>query len=151
MMNDELLDFNPILVSACLIGIPCRYNGDSAFKESLLKELAGKIIISLCPELMGGMGVPRVAFELPSLNYNKIFSGEEKIMNKENQDITNKVIEGCLKVLKICKSLNIKKAYLKENSPSCGVNRIYINGVKKRGMGICAYLLKKNGIIVIGE
>ncbi len=140
-----------VLVSACLIGIPCRYDGDSSFKESLLKELIGKIVVSVCPELMGGMGVPRVPFELPSLNYDKIFGGEEKIMNKEDEDITEKAINGCLKVLEVCKALGIEKAYLKENSPSCGVNQVYINGVKNKGMGICAYLLKKNDIIVIGE
>lgn len=139
-----------ILVSACLIGVPCRYNGTSALNEKLLEELREEVILAICPEVISGLGIPRIPFELPSLNYEKIIEGKEKILNKDNKDITDSILKGLFEIIEIVKLMRVKKAYLKEKSPCCGVSYIYINGIKKNGMGIFTYLLTKNGIKVFG-
>ncbi|WP_373599588.1 DUF523 domain-containing protein [Paraclostridium bifermentans] len=133
-----------ILVSACLLGINCKYDGDNNYHESVKDYLKDKQFVVICPEQLGGLPTPRIPSEIT----------KDKVMNKEGIDVTNNFIKGANESLKIAKLYGCKEAILKEGSPSCGSNKIYdgtFTGIKIYGMGITASLLKKEGIRIMSE
>ena len=133
-----------ILVSACLLGTDCKYNGGNNKNEKVIEFLKDKEVVPICPEQLGGLPTPRTPSEIRN----------EKVYTKDDRDVTKEFKLGAEKVLKIAKEESIKKALLKESSPSCGVNKIYdgsFNNTKIKGMGITARLLKENGITIMSE
>ncbi len=133
-----------ILVSACLLGINCKYNGNNNLNEKVLDYIKDKEVIPVCPEIMGGLSTPRPPSEIIG---NKVF-------NNQNQDVTKEYEKGAEETLKLAKLFNVKKALLKAKSPSCGKDKIYdgtFNGILVPGMGKTVQLLKENGIEVISE
>lgn len=144
-----------IIVSACLLGENCKYNGKNNLNEELKIFLSDKDIISVCPEVMGGLSTPRLPAEI---EYGKssedVIVSRAKIFNNEGKDVSTEFISGAEEVLEIAKLENVEIAILKEGSPSCGSNFIYdgtFSSVKKEGMGVTAKLLTENGITVISE
>ena len=133
-----------IMVSACLLGDNVKYNGGNNKNDVLIKFLENHEIIKICPEVMGGLSIPRVPSEIRK---NKIF-------NKEGIDVTNYFMDGARKVLELAKKENIKVAILKERSPSCGSEFIYdgtFTGTVINGEGVTTKLLRENNIIVLNE
>ncbi|MGM9551456.1 MAG: 2-thiouracil desulfurase family protein [Clostridia bacterium] len=132
-----------VLISACLLGFACRYDGKSV--EYDLKGIEENFnLIPFCPEIYGGLPTPRTPSEII----------KEKVINKDGIDVTKEYMKGACEALKICKMFNIKKAVLKERSPSCGSGEIYdgtFTHTVIQGDGITAKLLKENGIEVFGE
>lgn len=135
-----------ILVSACLLGVCCRYDGAEKADERILKLLERDDIalIPVCPEQWGGMETPRLPCERRG----------ELVVNREGGDKTACYEKGAGQVLKVAKLYQCRRAILKEKSPSCGKGRIY-DGTFSRtlidGNGVTAELLEQNGIQVIGE
>lgn len=133
-----------ILISACLIGINCKYNGGNNENSKLVELMKEKDLVPICPEQLGGLKTPRVSAERE----------QEKVITKEGVDVTKEYQKGAEEVLKLAKKLNIKKAILKSRSPSCGIDEIYdgtfSHTLIKRD-GVAAELLKKNGIEVISS
>lgn len=133
-----------ILISACLIGINCKYNGGNNENSKLVELMKEKDLVPICPEQLGGLKTPRVSAERK----------QEKVITKEGVDVTKEYQKGAEEVLKLAKKLNIKKAILKSRSPSCGIDEIYdgtfSHTLIKRD-GVAAELLKKNGIEVISS
>ena len=143
-----------ILVSACLIGINCKYNGDNNKNESVIEYLKGKQYVIACPEQLGGMSTPREPSEIIKLDGHAVINGKTSVMNNQRLDVTSKFLKGAEETLKISKIYNCKKAILKEGSPSCGSNYIYDGtfcGNKVAGVGVTTAILRKNGIQVISE
>ncbi len=141
-----------IAVSGCLIGINCRYDGGSQRNEELLKRLENEDYIAICPEVDGGMSTPRSPSEIVGGDGYDVLEGKAKVISKVGEDVTRPFIDGAKKALETCLKHGIKVVYLKENSPSCGANCIYngtFQGKIVPGIGVCAALLKKNGIEVI--
>lgn len=133
-----------ILVSACLVGINCKYSGENNDAESVHQFLEGQVYVPVCPEQLGGLPTPRPTCEIVGA----------QVMDENGLDCTASFVKGAEEVLKIAELLNVKKAILKEGSPSCGCNLIYdgtFSGVKINGEGITAKLLKKHGIPVMSE
>ncbi len=133
-----------ILVSACLLGVNCRYNGEGKLQEDLLKLQEYHNLIPICPEQLGGLPTPRPASELHN----------QKAVSKTGIDVTEQFEAGARESLKLAKLYHCSYAILKERSPSCGFGKIYdgsFTGSLIDGDGITAYLLSKNGIAVIGE
>lgn len=133
-----------ILVSACLMGAYCRYDGNTNVKEDL-KSLQNKyIFIYICPECDGGLSIPRAPSERKG----------ELVLNKYGADNTSFFIKGAEHALVIAKKHHITKAILKSKSPSCGKGKIYDGTFTKHlidGNGLTAELLMKNGIKVYTE
>ncbi|RKZ22528.1 DUF523 domain-containing protein [bacterium] len=129
-----------ILVSACLIGLPTRYNGKDAKREEVLKLAEGECLLPLCPEQLGGLPTPRPRATL---------SGG-KVVNEEGEDVTENFLRGAGMVVELCKKLGIKKAILKEGSPSCGVNFTNVDWERVPGKGILTKMLETEGIKVEG-
>ncbi len=143
-----------ILVSACLCGIDCKYNGGNNLVKPILDLLKEGKAIPVCPEQLGGLPTPRAASEICSGTGKDVLTGEAKVVLKDGTDCTKYFIKGAEETLKIAKALNIAKAILKENSPSCGSNFIYdgsFSGNKTAGRGVTAELLFKNGIEILNE
>ncbi len=137
-----------VLVSACLIGNNCKYNGKNNKNEKIIEFLKDKEVILVCPEVMGGLSTPRLKSEI--LVNNK----ELKVINEEGKDVTNNFTVGAQIALKRAIANNVKLAILKEKSPSCGVKRIYngnFDGTLVEGSGVFARLLKENSIEVLTE
>lgn len=134
-----------ILVSACLLGVNCRYDGNHGENEDVLALLDKYHVVPVCPEQLGGMETPRSASER---------RGENTVINQSGQDVTAFFVKGACETLKLAKIFGCKKAVLKERSPSCGHGMIYdgtFSGNKIPGSGVTAALLRENGIEVIGE
>ena len=133
-----------ILVSACILGSNTKYNGGNNYNP-LVEELKEKYtIISICPEVMGGLGIPRVPAERK----------DGRVINKNGDDVTDNYISGCNKVLELIKNEDIKYAVLKDGSPSCGSSYIYdgsFTGNRIEAMGVTAENLSKLGIKIITE
>lgn len=133
-----------ILVSACLLGVSCRYDGIGKEYKEITALLNQHVLIPICPEQLGGMETPRPPAE-------RI---DEFVMSREGQDVTAYYKRGAEQVLKLAKLYDCQYAILKERSPSCGAGQIYdgnFNGTLIEGDGVTAELLKKHGIQVIGE
>lgn len=148
-----------ILISACLLGEDVRYDGDNASllyspsftffqKELFMDILSENEIYSFCPEVSGGLPIPRVPAEIIKLE--KPF----KVENEEKEDVTINFLLGAKNALELCKNEDIKVALLKSKSPSCGNTEIYDGTFTKtliEGQGLTAKLLMENGIKVFNE
>ncbi len=137
-----------IIISACLAGINCKYNGENNKNNKVINLLKEGKAISLCPEVLGGLEIPRSPCEIVMENKKK------KVINKKGIDKTTEFYKGAKKTLEIAKIVGAEKAILKSKSPSCGVGKIYdgdFSGKLIDGNGITADLLIKNGIEVISE
>ena len=138
-----------VLVSACLLGVNCKYNGSNNFNEKVLKLIETYELIPICPEQLGGLPTPREPSYL-SGKAEKVLEGKAKVLSQD-KDVTENFIKGAQETLKIARMYGIKKAILQEGSPSCGKNLTYYEKGKGDGMGVTAALLKKNGIKLISE
>ena len=140
-----------ILVSACLLGVKCRYDGGNSRDKSVLKylESTDECIIPVCPEQLGGLPTPRNPSYLPE-GGQKVIEGEGKAIMVGGKDVTSQFKKGAEETLKIAKLFDARKAILKSGSPSCGVKKFPKKPEKKReGMGVTAALLERNGIETI--
>ena len=133
-----------ILVSTCLLGVNCKYNGGNNYNEKVLDFIKDYEVIPVCPEIMGGLSTPRPPSERIG----------DKVINNQNIDVTNEYTKGANETLKLAQLFNVKKALLKAKSPSCGKGKIYdgtFTGTLIEGNGVTVELLESNGIEVITE
>ena len=137
------------LVSSCLAGVNCRYDGSNSENKYIAKLVKEGKAIVLCPEQLAGLSTPRPSCEIIiDENSNK------RVVSKDGKDLTKSFIEGAEKTLGIIKAAGIKKAILQSRSPSCGCGLIYdgkFSGKLIEGNGLVAELLMKNGIEVYTE
>ena len=133
-----------ILVSACLLGVRCRYDGKSKPHPAVERLLEQHTLIPVCGEIFGGLPTPRVSAERQG----------ERVVNADGRDVTAAYRRGAEEVLRLAERYGCKAAILKERSPSCGSGRIYdgtFTGTLTDGWGVTAELLRDHGICVIGE
>ncbi|MBS4536270.1 DUF523 domain-containing protein [Clostridium sp. D2Q-14] len=137
------------LISACLVGVNCRYNGKDNLNEKVLDFMRNNETIIVCPEQLGGLRTPRFPAEIVGID------GKKKIVvDNKNTDVTKEFYKGAYEVLKIAKLYNIKGAILKSKSPSCGYGKIYDGSFSNKlivGKGVTAEILEKNGIKIYTE
>lgn len=132
------------IVSACLLGINCRYDDKSKPNEKVLLLSKEETLIPICPEQLGGLPTPREIHEIKN----------SRAISKSGIDNTNYFLKGAQEALKIAKLFNCKEAILKSKSPSCGYGLIYdgtFSGKLIKGDGVTTSLLKQNGIKVISD
>lgn len=133
-----------LLVSACLMGVGCRYDGNSNQLPQLEKLLKKHTCIPVCAEIFGGLPTPRVPAERRG----------GQIVTKDGQDVTEAFVRGTAEVLRLADLYHCKAALLKERSPSCGSGQIYdgtFTHTLVEGDGLTAQMLKKKGLAVYGE
>lgn len=135
-----------ILISACLVGINCKYNGKNNYNEKALELVKSGQAIPICPEQLGGLTTPRNPSEIKTIN-NKRY-----VINNKNEDVTDEFVRGAKEVLKLAKELDVEKVILQSRSPSCGVGKIYSGNFDRKlvdGNGILAQMLIDNDIEVV--
>ncbi len=143
-----------ILVSACLLGIDCKYSGKNNYDDELKKFLKDKEYILVCPEQLGGLSTPRRPSEIIDGEGNDVLEGKCKVKNNDKEDLTKEFIKGARETLKIAELYGANIAILKSRSPSCGSQNIYngeFNGKIKEGKGVTTALLMDKGILVLNE
>ena len=140
-----------VLISACLLGKNCRYNGGHS-RISELEELDVDWV-PVCPEEAGNLGTPRPAAEIQG-NAESILNGDRSVLTNNGHDVTEKFIQGAENSLKIGINSKVRIAILKSRSPSCGVGEIYDGTFTHSlidGNGIFAHLCQKSGITCISS
>lgn len=133
-----------ILVSSCLLGTDCKYNGENNFNKKVSCLSDRHTVIPVCPEKLGGLLTPRSPAEIKN----------NRVITKDGKDVTDAFFKGAEIVLETAKKYDCKIAVLKANSPSCGHGKIYDGNFCKNlisGDGICAKMLIDNGIKVLTE
>lgn len=135
-----------ILVSACLLGTPCRYDGASRPCGELARlEVLGHRLIPVCPEVMGGLPTPRPPAELQR---------DGRVVDRAGKDVTEAYRLGAEEVLELARAHRCTLAVLKERSPSCGFGKIYdgsFTGTVVPGNGVAAQALAAEGVAIWGE
>ncbi|EYE89457.1 hypothetical protein Q428_02405 [Fervidicella metallireducens AeB] len=142
------------LISACLCGVNCKYNGGNNFNEKVYRLYKENKALLVCPEELGGLPTPRTPCEIVEGSAIEVLNGKGKILNKDGLDVTENFIKGAKEVLKVAKAENCKLAILKSKSPSCGKGQIYdgsFSGKLTNGNGITAEILIENGVEVFTE
>lgn len=143
-----------ILVSSCLAGLEVRYNGSHRLDRRILKLIEENKAISVCPELLGGLSIPREPAEIIGGDGEDVLDGNAKVVDRLGRDVTVQFIKGAYDTLKTAQKVQANAVVLKEYSPSCGSSMIYngnFNGEKMVGNGVTAALLRRNGIRVLSE
>ena len=154
--HPALPDAPRILVSACLLGNPVRYDGtDKLLGNSRLQALqaAGRVL-GLCPEVAGGLPVPRPAAEIHDGNGNDVIDGSASVRTRDGTDVTEAFIGGARQALETCRRFGIEVAILTERSPSCGSNQIHdgsFSGSLLKASGVTTALLRRHGIRVYSQ
>ena len=131
-------------VSACLVGKNTKYDGTNNYNKAVMEYLKDKEYILICPEVTGGLPTPRVPSERV----------KDKVINKENIDVTHNFVIGASKTLEELKEQNIELVIVKSKSPSCGYKQIYdgtFTGTIIEGNGVFTELAVKNGLKILTE
>lgn len=134
----------PLIVSACLMGVGCRYDGESRGREDISRLAEKYTLIPVCPEIYGGLPTPRTPAEIVGV----------RVLTRDGRDVTAEYERGAAATLKIAEITGAKKALLKERSPSCGTGSVYdgtFTGALRPGDGVAAALLRCAGLSIFGE
>lgn len=143
-----------ILVSACLAGVRCRFDGKSKTIMPIKQLVHDGKAIPVCPEKLGGLKTPRPPAEIRGGDGNDVLAGQAKVFDKTGQDITERFLKGARETLQMARKLGARKAILKSGSPSCGLGLIYNGSFHDKliqGNGVTAALLVQNKIAVTTE
>ena len=130
-------------ISACLLGVNCKYDGKNNLNLELIRQIQGKELILICPEVMGGLSTPRIPSEIQQ---------DGIVMNANHEDVTNAFDIGKVKALEKLQIHGCNLVILKDGSPSCGFRFIYdgsFSGTKIKGEGITTQYLRQHNIKII--
>jgi len=142
-----------ILVSACLLGVNCRYDSTSNLIPELslyLKE-HGLVPIPVCPEQLAGLPTPRPKVWFTRGDGAALLNSEAMLINEDGEDCSEIFLKGAQESLRIAQTCGCKAAILKQRSPSCGSLKVHRNGQLVEGMGVTCAVLQDSGIQVVGE
>ncbi|MCB9902842.1 MAG: DUF523 domain-containing protein [Planctomycetes bacterium] len=136
-----------VLVSACLLGKRCKYDGGDNADGVLRRELEsrGFEAVPFCPEEEGGLGTPRPPAWLTA-SAEEVLDGAGAVVTDAGRDVTAEFRAGADKALELCARAGLKRAFLKERSPSCGCASTHVDGELVDGPGMTAALLRRNGV-----
>ncbi len=141
-----------ILISACLIGVNCRYDGGNSRDENAINLHQSDELIPVCPEEAGGLPTPRPAVEIVGGDGNDVLDGKAKVLTADGVDKTEEFLKGAQFALEFAQSQSATSVILKSKSPSCGCGEIYDGSFSRTlisGDGVTTALLKRHGIEVI--
>ena len=141
-----------VMVSACLLGAACRYDGTSKAAPALRALLAGKAVVPVCPEAAAGLGTPRPATQLQGGDGRAVWNDAASAGTVEGGDDRTQAFKaGAETAAAAAQAFGVRLAVLKQRSPSCGSRQVWIDGHLVEGEGITAALLRARGLTVIGE
>ncbi|MFH1136806.1 MAG: DUF523 domain-containing protein [Pseudomonadota bacterium] len=135
-----------ILVSACLAGRPCRYDGRLSPSPELISFLKGRRWFAVCPEQLGGLATPRPPARLSGGDGLDVLRGRALVIDARGENVTLAFQTGAEITLALARRLGATACYLKDRSPSCGVNAFFDDDGRPRGQGVTAALLQLAGL-----
>ncbi|MFN2526808.1 MAG: DUF523 domain-containing protein [Actinomycetota bacterium] len=144
----------PVLVSACLAGCKCRYDGSSNPDGRIGRLVADGRAVLVCPEEDGGLGTPRPRAEIVGGSGEDVLAGRARVMTVEGRDVTAEYVRGAERALEAARRAGARVAILKARSPSCGKGEIYdgaFEGGRRAGNGVTVALLEQAGIEVLSD
>jgi len=141
-----------VLVSACLLGRECRYDGRANRDAALERELAARGCrpVPFCPEEHGELGTPRPPAWIEREGAAAVCDGRDRLVTGAGRDVTEPFLKGARGAVDVCRELGIKRAFLKERSPSCGVCNTHVGGKLVEGPGVTTELLRRAGVETTG-
>ena len=131
-----------VVVSACLLGENCKYNGGHNYSEKIAEFIEGREVIPVCPEVLAGLGVPRTPIEICG----------EQVVSRDGVDVTDALAQAVQTILRQIASEAVECVILKSRSPTCGAKQIYdgtFTGTLVEGMGVLAKALTEAGYRVL--
>ena len=138
-----------VVISSCLLGIECRYDGGHSRAEELIERAQEMQFIPICPEQLGGLSTPRAPSYIVKGDGKEVLSGHARVVNSSGKDVTGAFIKGAKESLKLAQLAGVTKAILKNKSPSCGLNTPYCDTATGYGVGVTAALFLSAGIQII--
>jgi len=141
----------PVLVSACLAGRRCRFDGSANPDDEVASLVAEGRAVLVCPEVDGGLGTPRPAAEIEGGDGHDVLAGRARVLTGEGRDVTAQYVKGAERALEAAREAGATRAILKSRSPSCGCGAIYdgsFSRTQREGDGVTAALLREHGIEV---
>jgi uncharacterized protein YbbK (DUF523 family) len=143
-----------VLVSACLAGRRCRHDGTAAPADQVAGLVASGQAVLVCPEVEGGLGIPRPPAEIVGGDGSDVLAGRARVVTASGRDVTAAYLAGAEAVLARARSAGVTRAVLKARSPSCGCGEIYdgtFSGRRRSGQGVTAALLRRAGLEVMTD
>ena len=143
----------PILVSACLLGLPTRYDGKAKRSQSVLDYLQREHLlpIPVCPEQLAGLSTPRHKTFFSQGDGHDVLAEKGNVVSASGEPMNEVFCRGARTVLQVARLSDCRRALFKERSPSCGVHQIYLGETRVRGAGVTTALLVNEGFDVISE
>lgn len=140
-----------VALSACLLGVKCRYDGEARYVPQLTAFLGDRQALPLCPEHLGGFPTPRPPVQFWGGDGRALLAGQARLKTSSGLDVSREMVEGAKRACRIIRQHRVSLAVLKEGSPSCGRGRVTVEGESRKGVGLLAELLIKSGITVLTE
>lgn len=140
----------PVFVSACLLGLRCRYDGTSRPCRAVL-DIPCITVIPVCPEQLGGLPTPRPSAGFAGGDGDAVLGGTARIVDAQGRDVTPSFVLGAGQVCMLAENLHVRHAILKERSPSCGTHLVWQDGALCPGRGVTAAMLVRLGIDIMNE
>ena len=140
-----------VVISACLLGVRCRYDGGHSRNETAMNQKETYQLIPVCPEESGSLPTPRSPAEIVGGDGDAVLDGKAKVMTEDGTDVTGAYLKGAHHALEVAQSHGATHVILKARSPSCGCGDIYdgtFSGTLTSGDGVTTALLKRHGITV---
>ena len=140
-----------IIVSACLVGLKTRHDGDDNLIETIRELVARGEAIPICPEQLGGLPTPRTPADFSGGDGGAVLDGVACVVDRDGIDVTGAFRRGAEESLAVARMTGATVAILKERSPSCGLRRVWIDGELVDGTGVTAALLERHGVRIESE
>ncbi|MHB8511951.1 MAG: 2-thiouracil desulfurase family protein [Actinomycetota bacterium] len=144
----------PVVLSACLAGVECTYKGESKTKKWAIELVASGRAVLVCPEVAGGLGIPRPESEVRNGVGADVIDGKARVISAEDVDVTDAYLRGARSAVDAATRTGAQLAVLKARSPSCGCGLIYdgtFSGTLREGDGVTAAALKRSGLNVVSD
>jgi len=138
-----------ILMSACLAGLQTRYDGSSDLFPGLTDLSKQNLIIPVCPEILGGLGIPRSPCRFSGGDGKKVLEGRARVIDRDGIDRTSAFVKGAKETLRVVEMVSPQIIYFREGSPSCGLHRVDMDGERQQGCGVTAAVLERTGIPIV--
>jgi uncharacterized protein YbbK (DUF523 family) len=150
----KLPDEETILISACLAGVACTYRGEAKTRDWAVRLVAEGRAVPVCPEVAGGLGIPRPEAEIVGGQGRDVLDGRARVVSVNGDDVTENYLRGARFASSAAARAGARLAVLKARSPSCGCGDIYdgsFGGVLKAGDGVTAAMLERDGVRVVND
>jgi uncharacterized protein YbbK (DUF523 family) len=135
-----------VLVSACLAGVACRYDGTASPDPDVVRMVAAGRAVPICPEEAGGLPTPRPPAELRGGDGLAVLTGRARVVRADGTDVADAFVRGAQAAVELAGSRGARRAVLRARSPSCGVSASYQDGELRAGPGVAAAALGREGL-----